>query len=141
MISKLADIALSQVGQREEGNNSGPAVRKYQSATDLEPGEWRWCAAFVCWCLHEWLAQPGVLEWLGLKGTAEDWRPKTALAFGMLEWARNRPLTTKILPATEKPQAGDLAVFRFSHIIQIRQANWPTSTATGFPSPKSPTGN
>ena len=117
MISKLADIALSQVGVREVGgNNRGSKIRLYQTATNLEPGVWAWCAAFVDWCLFEWTKDPAAVFWLDLRKTSIlSWRPQTAAAFGLLKWAQDRPHTTTILPETAKPEAGDLVVFDFSH--------------------------
>lgn len=115
---KLIEIAGREVGKKETaGSNRGPDVRKYQAATNLEPGAWPWCAAFVCWCIQQWLADPEVKTWLNLKTTTtSNWRPRTALAFGFLKWAQARPATTTILPDTAEPQPGDIVVFDFSHI-------------------------
>lgn len=117
-IEKLVAIALSQVGVKEVGgNNNGPQIREYQTATNLKPASWAWCSAFCCWVIREWLKDPEVVEWLNLGSVSiEWWRPKTAAAFGFMEWAKNRPTTTKILSNKAKPQAGDFAVFDFSHI-------------------------
>jgi hypothetical protein len=117
MIAKLAKIAESQVGVRESGNNSGEAIRKYQQATSLDPDKWPWCAAFVDWCIKEWLEDAEVIAWLGLKTrTPEAWRPKTALAYGFLGWAKERPNTTKIIDRSEQAQAGDIVMYTFSHV-------------------------
>jgi len=114
---KLIEIAGREVGKKETaGSNRGPDVRKYQAATTLEPGAWPWCAAFVCWCIQQWLADPEVKAWLNLKTTTTaNWRPKTALAFGLMKWAQARPATVTVLPDTAEPQAGDIVVFDFSH--------------------------
>ena len=79
-LESLVKIALSQVGVKESGgNNNGPEVRKYQSATELKPASWPWCAAFTGWIIREWLKDKENTEWLGLKTlTPEQWRPKTA---------------------------------------------------------------
>lgn len=106
----MVEIALAEVGVREEGRNSGPRVRQYQAATWLEPGPWPWCAAFTCWVLKEWLKRhpsPPVKNW-------ETWRCKDASAFGWEKWARARGLA--VLPETEKAKAGDFVIFDFSHI-------------------------
>jgi hypothetical protein len=118
MIAKLADIAETQIGVREEGgNNKGATVRQYQFATNLQPSAWPWCAAFVCWCVQHWLESPANKHWLGLKiMTPEGWRPRTAAAFGFIPWSRERPATTLMLPETATPQRGDIVVFDFSHI-------------------------
>ena len=117
-LDKLVAIALSQVGIKEVGgNNNGPQIRKYQAATSLKPASWPWCAALVSWVIREWLKDPEVIEWLGLKVmTPEQWRPKTAAAFGYISWAKERPATTKVLSSKAKPQVGDIVVFDFSHI-------------------------
>jgi hypothetical protein len=113
----LADIALSQVGVREVGRNGGAAVRRYQSATDLPPGNWPWCAAFVCWVIQQWLLHPGVVEWLDLKTTTpEKWRPRTARAYGFLDWAKARPRTCTIIGPRDRALVGDIVVYDFSHI-------------------------
>lgn len=117
-IEKLVEIALSQVGVKEVGgNNNGPKIREYQSATNLKPASWPWCAAFTGWVIREWLKDYEAIKWLGLKTmTPEAWRPKTAAAFGYIAWSKDRPATTKVLSNRSKPQVGDFAVFDFSHI-------------------------
>ena len=117
-LENLAKIALSQVGVKESGgNNNGPEIRKYQASTELKPASWPWCAAFTGWIIREWLKDKENLGWLGLKTlTPEQWRPKTAAAFGYISWAQDRPATTKVLSRKAKPQVGDLVVFDFSHI-------------------------
>jgi len=48
---KLIDIAISQVGVKEEtGNNDGPEVEAYLDSVGLSKGN-PWCAAFLFW-LH-----------------------------------------------------------------------------------------
>lgn len=42
-------IAITQIGVREVGRNSGPQVNQYLDAVNLPPG-YAWCAAFVYWC-------------------------------------------------------------------------------------------
>ena len=118
MLEKLIAIASSQVGMREVGgNNCGDAVRKYQSATDLPPGAWPWCAAFVDWCIQEWLDIPQVVIWLDLKRrTPQEWRPKTGLAYAITAWAKQRPNTTDIFTEKDKAQLGDIVTFDFSHV-------------------------
>jgi hypothetical protein len=117
MISELVKIAQSQVGIRESGSNSGLDIRKYQAATGLKPDNWPWCAAFICWSVKEWLADPLVEEWLGLKVmTPEQWRPKTARAYGFLPWAKDRPKTTSILRPEDRAEPGDIVFYTFSHV-------------------------
>ena len=124
-LENLAKIALSQVGVKESGgNNNGAKIRKYQSATSLKPASWPWCAAFTGWVIQEWLKDKENAEWLGLKVmTPDKWRPKTAAAFGYIEWAKARPSTTKIIPKSAVPKVGDIAVFDFSHIGIVSKVN------------------
>jgi hypothetical protein len=118
MTRLLAEIAAAEVGVREiGGNNNGSKIRDYQKATDLKPASWPWCAAFVDWCMREWLARPGVRDWLNLQSsTSEEWRPKTALAYGFIGWAKSRPKTSVILHDRDLAQPGDIVVFDFSHV-------------------------
>lgn len=118
MLHKLIAIASAEVGVREEGgNNRGSRIREYQSATELAPGAWPWCAAYVDWCLREWLEIPQVVIWLNLqRRSPEEWRPKTALAYGLKSWALQRPNTTKVYNERHKAQLGDIVTFDFSHV-------------------------
>ena len=45
---QVRDIYTSQIGIREKGSNSGPAVEQYLHYVNLPQGN-PWCAAFVCW--------------------------------------------------------------------------------------------
>jgi hypothetical protein len=102
----LALAAESQVGQREEGNNGGAAVRKYQNATWLEPGAWPWCAAFVCWSFKEALK----------KSVQPIQRPRTAGAWDFENWAKKEGAEL-IKPASDTlVKRGDILVYTFSHI-------------------------
>ena len=117
MLYKLAKLASCEIGVREDGgNNCGKRIREYQSATDLDPAAWSWCAAFVDWCIREWLKDKEVITWLGLKNrTPDEWRPKTALAYGLTSWAKQRPNTTSIYNEKDRAVAGDIVTFDFSH--------------------------
>ena len=113
----LANIAASEIGVRETGgNNRGPKIVEYQSATWLKPAPWPWCAAFVCWVIRQWLKQPDVRTALSLRNDreAEAWRPKTAGAFDFARWAKEKEIP--VLGRGAKAMAGDLAIFDFSHI-------------------------
>ncbi len=122
-LGKLVAIAEAELGKKETaGSNRGPDVRKYQAATTLAPGAWPYCAAFVCWCIQQWLNDPEVRAWLALKkSTPAAWRPKTALAFGFLKWAQARPATVEVLPDDAEPRCGDIVVFDFSHIGIVKR--------------------
>ena len=119
----LPVIAAREVGKKEtKGNNLGPEVRKYQSATNLDPGAWPYCAAFCCWVLARWLDDAENRKWLGLKKTSpQAWRPKTALAYGFLKWAKARPATVQILPDTAEPEPGMFVIYDFSHIGIVKR--------------------
>lgn len=115
MHEDLVRIALAEVGAREiGGNNLGPRVQEYQTATWLEPAAWPWCAAFTCWVLRQWLATPLGKVYLGPNRGVATWRCKDASAFGWEKWAKNKGL--EILPETSLAKAGDFVVFDFSHI-------------------------
>ena len=114
---QLVAIAAGKVGAQEAGgNNLGPSVVEFQRATLLPPGPWPWCAAFVDWCIREWLRIEPVRVALGLRsaGEAETWRPKTALAYGLESWAKAAGLA--VLPEHAVARAGDLVTFDFSHV-------------------------
>jgi hypothetical protein len=118
MIYKLIQIATNEVGVLEHGgNNRGERIREYQSATNLAPAAWPWCAAYVDWCIREWIEIPQVVTWLNLqRKSPEEWRPKTALAYGLKSWALQRPNTTDIFNETQRAQMGDIVTFDFSHV-------------------------
>ena len=116
-IKRLLEIATHEVGTHEVGgNNRGPRIVEYQSATWLKPAPWPWCAAFICWIIREWLKSPEVLAKLSLRNNKEieNWRPKTAGAFDFERWAKEKGLV--VLNKKSLAKAGDLVVFDFSHI-------------------------
>lgn len=118
LLKPFIDIAISQIGVREEGgNNNGAQIREYQQATWLKPDSWAWCAAFVCWCLREWLHNSedackafGILNGQNL----DQWRLKDASAFGAIKWGMGKGMY--VTDEKEQALAGDLVVFDFSHI-------------------------
>ncbi len=113
---KLIDIARREVGVKEVGRNTGKRVREYQAATNLEGTGWPWCAAFVCWCVREWGKDKDVLAALKMTPAQFDkWRPRTAAAFGLEDWARKKGL--EVLDADDKPnlRTGDILTFDTSH--------------------------
>ena len=116
-IKRLLEIATHEVGTHEVGgNNCGPRIVEYQSATWLEPAPWPWCAAFICWILREWLKSPEVLAKLSLRNDkeGEKWRPQTAGAFDFERWAKEKGVA--VLKPSALAKAGDLVIFNFSHI-------------------------
>ena len=117
---RLIAIAAHEVGTVEipRNSNTGPRIREYQRATNLEGTGWPYCAAFVDWCIREWIKDEEVRAAFGLKGPhdAEDWRPKTAAAFGLIDWGEKR----RMLIMDDNPihvlHTADIVVFDFSHV-------------------------
>jgi len=118
MLHKLLAIAQAEIGVREiGGNNRGERIREYQTATELPPGPWPWCAAFVDWCIREWVEDHAAARWLNLQvSTPNQWRPKTALAYGLTAWSKSRPKTTTRYTERDKAEPGDIVTFDFSHV-------------------------
>lgn len=113
----LAKIAESQVGVVEVGgNNRGPQIQAYQSATWLAGTGWKWCAAFVCWVVWQALQKTGI--------TPDEWkRPRTAGAWDLEEWAwgnkphaRNLKWTCFKSTPTTPPRRGDICTFTWAHV-------------------------
>lgn len=110
----LARVAESQIGVREEGgNNKGEMVQAYQRATWLAGTGWKWCAAFVCWC---------VLQALQVRAISpKGWkRPRTAAAYDLEEWAAGRAphgpnAGWQLMPRGSTPRRGDVVTFTWSH--------------------------
>ncbi len=128
-LKRLVEIATREVGVQEVGgNNRGPRIVEYQSATWLKPAAWPWCAAFICWIIREWLKEAEVQTAYSLTGTRaiEAWRPRTAGAFDFERWAKEKNL--RVLPRTAKAKAGDLVIFDFSHIGIVVKDQLGTST-------------
>lgn len=114
----LLDIAIRELGVREQGgNNKGPRIREYQAATWLAPDPWPWCAAFVDWCVMRWLDNYLVRDWLKLsQESAAEFRPRTAGAWDLANWARQQSPRVSILTETAKANPGDIIIFDFSHV-------------------------
>lgn len=120
--SQLLSIAQAELGVSENppGSNTGSRVTIYQSSCSLSqslPTGWPWCAAFVCWTIQQWLNLHETQKILSL-ANPEDWRPKTASAFGFLPWARAQNLQILSDAPFNQPYTnpGDLVIFDCSHI-------------------------
>lgn len=115
---RLVDIARKDEGKTEDTRNRAAYIKAYWPATSYPEGydnREPYCAAAVCYWVREWLKDPEVLAALKMTATeADKWRGKSAAAFGWREWANDKGAT--ILKATDKPRAGDIAVYEFSHI-------------------------
>lgn len=112
-IKEFLRIAQAEIGVEEvNGTNCGPRVNEYKAATWLPTDKsWPWCAAFVCWCVREAMKAASVHE------TKTFVRPRTAGAWDFENWSLKQDSTTW----TKKPhrgdiQAGDIVIFKFSHI-------------------------
>lgn len=113
----LLALAERELGVTEKGgNNLGPRIIEYQEATWLKPDPWPWCAAFVDWCVREWLKDEDVREWLNLnEKQAENFRPRTAGAWDLVNWAKSKKNRVEILLESKRAMPGDIVVFDFSH--------------------------
>lgn len=113
LAQKITELARFELGTEEvNGSNCGPRVNEYKAATNLPPAEpWPWCAAFVCWIVRE------AMKATGTKESATFKRPRTAGAWSFENWSLSQGSET----STKKPhrgdiQAGDIVIFKFSHI-------------------------
>ena len=115
-IKSFLEIALAEVGTKEEGgNNLGRRVKEYQRATWLQPAPWPWCAAFVAWVMMKWtIAHESQLETYFKVDQISTWRCHDASAFGWVKWAQRNGIY--ITDENEPAKAGDIAVFDFPHI-------------------------
>lgn len=59
-LTTLHDIAISQVGVREQGTNDGPEVDEYQKAVDGKEGHEPYCMCFDQWCVKKTEEKLGV---------------------------------------------------------------------------------
>lgn len=113
----IADIAIHEIGQREEGgNNRGSKIVEYQRATWLHPDAWPWCAAFTAWVLKQWLRDDKIQKLLELDTPEEieHWRCRDASAYGWEKWAMRRRLL--VFDESARANRGDFVTFDFSHI-------------------------
>jgi hypothetical protein len=60
---KALEIAITQLGVRENSPNSGPEVNQYLKSVGLNSG-YPWCMAYVYWCYKQAAAQLGVPNFL-----------------------------------------------------------------------------
>ncbi|MFZ4774618.1 MAG: CHAP domain-containing protein [Terrimicrobiaceae bacterium] len=104
----LVKIARGELGVHETSRNQGPGILKYWEATSYgvdgfanrEP----WCAAFVAWCVFLHL---GGSKYRPKSAAVRDWVPDAL----RLNWRVFGPRDGILFP-----RAGDIVVFRFSHI-------------------------
>ena len=110
LADKLVSFARNEIGVEEvDGTNCGVRVDQYKSATNLPPHEaWPWCAAFIDWLVREAMRDGGPYTFA---------RPTTAGAWDVENWSRKQDgsTQTKRSPGSDI-QAGDIVIFKFSHI-------------------------
>jgi hypothetical protein len=107
LAQRVAAIAESQVGVRENKKNGGAMIEEYQKATWLPVGEWPWCAALVCWVVKQAVGKTKVSFRL----------PQTPGAWAFEKWCRSVDSTVKLRKPTMKDVVrGDIVIFTFSHI-------------------------
>ena len=116
----LLQVAGGEIGVAETSRNRGPEIAKYWSATSYPGGmdeRQPWCAAFVAWCVREAM----VRRW-GSESAAPFRRCRSARAFDWTAWGRLEPA----VDIARSPRAGDIAVYRFSHIGIVVEAGGGT---------------
>src|SRR5690242_16694190 len=110
-ISDLVEIARREIGTEEDAlhKNRGTAIQKYQASTSQSGQGWPWCAAFVDWCVQQYVAA-------GAEQITHV--PRTASAFGLITWANDNHYSVfnpPINPDSLIPRPGDIVVYEFSH--------------------------
>ncbi len=117
--NKLVEIARLDVGRIETSRNHGPGIAKFWTATSYHGGYSNrepYCAAAGCYWLRQWLLEPGVLKALGMSpDEAEEWRCKSASAFGWMDWAKSKGLLIMGDSMTHALHTGDIMIFDMSH--------------------------
>ena len=112
LAQRLVELAKKEVGVAEvDGTNCGPRVNIYKSATWLDPLQsWAWCAAFIDWLVMTAMDESG--EEYTFK------RPRTAGAWDLENWSlkQDNSTQTKRNPGAEDIEAGDIVIFKFSHV-------------------------
>jgi len=124
---KLIDIARRDRGLAEVTKNRAPWIEKLWPTTsspefyhkgnrDYPNGDPPYCAAGVCYCVHEWLMNEDVRRAFGFAAfkQADKWRCKSAGAFEWINWAREHSL--QVLNPHAILHMGDLVVYSHSHI-------------------------
>jgi len=109
-ISDLVQIARRQIGTEEDPQhqNVGSSIKKYQDSTSLGGQGWPWCAAFVDWCVQQFAPEDAKIAHI----------PRTAAAFGLIDWANNNHFDVFNPPGSSggsAPQSGDIVVYELSH--------------------------
>ena len=111
---------MAEVGTVEATPSGEIRIKTYQTATWLQPGPWPWCAAFVAYCVQQWLQVPENAQacLTPAHPTAKAWRCADAKAYGWETWAEKRGL--RVFDEDERMLPGDIVTFDFSHIGIVR---------------------
>jgi hypothetical protein len=121
-VELLLSIASTDLHKTEVGSNRGEWIAKLWLATNYPEGysqQAPYCAAGMCWVwatFFELLRNQGELQSV-MKMTGaqtEEWRCKSAAAWGWRDWAEQRGLKRYL--DTIIPKAGDVVVYDFHHV-------------------------
>jgi hypothetical protein len=120
-ITDLVKIARGQIGTEEDENhqNKGSSIEKYQACTGMSGQGWPWCAAFVDWCVQQFVNETG---------TNITHVPRTTAAFGLITWGNDNHYQVFNPPASPKDikaMPGDIVVYEFSHTGIVSRAGDP----------------
>jgi len=120
---RIKEVALAEVGTKEEGTNVGKRVNEYKACTALNPTiPWYWCAAFVCWVVKTAMKLDGV------KYTFKP--PTTAAAYGFDEWSLAQDDSTK---TARKHNGEAVGVFSLKSVSHCGIAIGPPDKNGWFP--------
>lgn len=114
IIAKVQQIYNSQIGVRESGPNSGPAVEKYLHYVNLPKGN-PWCAAFVCWVYGQ----------AGVANPRTAWSPALFPASNLI-WSRKSGLSKTVQAYPLKPAT------EYSHSDNDREISPATADVFGI---------
>jgi hypothetical protein len=108
LANRIIQPAADQLNKNISYSTNPGAISEYFKATNFPTGastRQPWCAAFVSWNIK----QSSLFD--------EETRPKTASAFGFVEWAKQDKVKNRVAlynnPREVKP--GDIIVFSWSH--------------------------
>jgi hypothetical protein len=102
----IINSARSQIGIVETSKNHGAGIEKFWASTNYKSGysvRAPYCAAFACWVIENSGALPS------------DQLPRTASAFGFIDWAKNKPFA-QVRTNPRFVKAGDIVVYAYSHV-------------------------
>lgn len=121
--ARLVEIAKTQVGIREVTKNQGPGIEKFWTATSYKDGfknREPYCAAFVCWLVHEACKNQAIPFSL----------PTSPVAYDFEKWgAANSNKGVSVLSNSASLKAGDIfTLATASHVGLIKSVGKSTVT-------------